>query len=156
MAPEDIQKTAIATPFDLFEFFRMSFGLKNAAQTFQRFIDEVLWGLHFSYAYTDEVLVASSSTEEHIQHLRMVLECFKQYDLLIKPSKCVFGMITLEFSGHQVNSEGIKPLEKKVKASLDLPLPSIRKKLCRFLDLINYYHRFVIGNCVCNVKYVTV
>ena len=69
MAPDDIQKTAITTPFGLFEFLRMPFGLQNAAQTFQRFIDEVLRGLHFSYAYIDDVLVASTSTEEHIQHL---------------------------------------------------------------------------------------
>ena len=92
MAPEAIQKTAITTPFGLSEFLRMPFGLKNAAQTFQCFIDEVLRGLHFSYAYIDDVLVASSSTEEHIQHLRMVLERFKQYGLLIKPSKCVLGV----------------------------------------------------------------
>ena len=143
MAPDDIQKTAITTPFGLFEFLRMPFGLKNAAQTFQRFIDEVLRGLHFSYAYIDDVLVASTSTEEHIQHLWMVLECFKQYGVIIKPSKCVLGVTTLEFLGHQVNSDGIQPLEEKVKAILDFPLPSTRKKLHQFLGLINFYHRFV-------------
>ena len=104
----------------------MPFGLKNAAQTFQRFIDEVLRGLHSSYAYIDDVLVASSSTEKHIQHLRMVLECFKQYGLLIKPSKCVLGVTSLELLGHQVSSEGITPLEEKVKVILDFPLPSTR------------------------------
>ena len=143
VAPEDIQKTAITTPFGLFEFLRMPFGLQNAAQTFQRFIDQVLRGLPFSYAYIDDVLVASSSTEEHIQHLRMVLERFKQYGVIIKPSKCVLGVTTLEFLGHQVNSEGIKPLEEKVKAILDFPLPLTRQKLRQFLGLINFYHRFV-------------
>ena len=107
VAPDDIQKTAITTPFGLFEFLRMPFGLKNAAQTFQRFIDEVLRGLHFSYAYIDDILVASTSTEEHIQHLQVVLERFKQYGVIIKPSKCVLGVTTLEFLGHQVNSDGI-------------------------------------------------
>ena len=145
MAPEDIQKTAITTPFSLFEFLRMPFGLQNAAQTFQRFIDQVLRGLPFSYAYIDDVLVASSSTEEHIQHLRMVLEHFKQYGVIIKPSKCVLGVTTLEFLGHQVNSEGIKLLEEKVKAILDFPLPSTHQKLRQFLGLINFYHRFVRG-----------
>ena len=121
----------------------MPFGLKNAAQTFQRFIEEVLRRLHFSYAYIDDVLVASSSTEKHIQYLWMVLEPFKQYCLLIKPSKYVL-VTTLEFLGHQVSSEGIKPLEEKVKAILDFPLlPSTCKKLCQFLGLINFYHHFV-------------
>ena len=56
--PSSIHKTAITTPFGLFEFVRMPFGLRNAAQTFQRFIDEVLRDLHFSYAYIDDVLMA--------------------------------------------------------------------------------------------------
>ncbi len=65
VTPEHIPKTAIATPFGLFEFLQMPFGLRNAAQTFQRFIDEVLRGLDFTYAYIDDILIASSSAEEH-------------------------------------------------------------------------------------------
>jgi len=67
--PADIPKTTIITPFRLYEFLRMPFGLKNVAQSFQRFIDEVLCGLHFTYAYINDVLIASSSPEEHVQHL---------------------------------------------------------------------------------------
>ena len=62
--PSDIPKTAVTTPFGLFEFTRMPFGLRNAAQTFQRFIDQVLWavwGLTFCYAYINDLLIASSS-----------------------------------------------------------------------------------------------
>ena len=65
IAYDDIAKTAITTPFGLYEFVRMPFGLRNAAQTFQRFIDEVLRGLPFAYAYLDDVLFASSSPAEH-------------------------------------------------------------------------------------------
>ena len=67
--PADIAKTAIITPFGLFEFLRMSFGLRNAAQTFQRFIDMILHGLHFCYAYIDDLLIASHNAEEHETHL---------------------------------------------------------------------------------------
>ena len=70
--PADIPKTAVITPFGLFEFVRMPFGLRNAAQTFQRFIDQVLRGLPFSYAYLDDILVASKDMEEHLTHLRQV------------------------------------------------------------------------------------
>ena len=57
----------------------MSFGLKNAAQTFQRFIDQVLQGLHFTYVYINDVLIASHSPEEHLQHLRTVFHRLQQY-----------------------------------------------------------------------------
>ena len=68
MAEDHIYKTAITTPFGLYEFKRMPFGLKNAAQTFQRFINEVLSGLDFAYAYIDDVLVASNNEDDHIKH----------------------------------------------------------------------------------------
>ncbi|XP_071449484.1 uncharacterized protein [Hetaerina americana] len=70
VCPDDISKTAIITPFGLFEFPCMPFGLRNAAQTFQRFIDGVLRGLDHSYAYLDDILVASMDVEEHERHLR--------------------------------------------------------------------------------------
>ena len=81
VAPEDIPKTAIATPFGLFEFVRMPFGLRNAAQTFQRFIDQVLRGLPFSFAYLDDILVASHNAAEHLEHLREVFARLREHGL---------------------------------------------------------------------------
>ena len=89
--PSDISKTAITTPFGLFEFQRMPFGLRNTAQTFQRFMDQVLHGLDFCYIYIDDVLIASNTPEEHKVHLCLMLQRFKQYSILINPAKCVFG-----------------------------------------------------------------
>ena len=85
----------------------MPFGLKNAAQSFQRFIDEVLHGLHFTYAYIDDVLIASSNPKEHFQHLQTVFERFKRYGVIINPSKSEVGVSKLHFLGHQVDSAGI-------------------------------------------------
>ncbi|KAG8179878.1 hypothetical protein JTE90_017410 [Oedothorax gibbosus] len=67
--PSDVHKTAIATPFGLFESTRMQFGLCNAASTFQRFIDNVIRDLHSTYAFIDDILVASTTEEEHLVHL---------------------------------------------------------------------------------------
>ena len=78
MEPADIPKTAITTPFGLYEFLRMPFGLRNAVQIFQRFIDQVVRGLPFCYAYIDDVLIASSTPDEHKQHLRQTLERLKR------------------------------------------------------------------------------
>ena len=72
--PADIPKTAVTTPFGLFEFVKMPFGLRNAAQTFQRFMDQVLRGVTSAYAYIDDVLVASSTPEQHLKDLQTVFE----------------------------------------------------------------------------------
>jgi len=112
--PDDIAKTAIVMPFGLFEFPYMSFGLQNAMQTFQRFIDEVLRDLDFCYAYTDDMLVASTSEGEHKQHLRTLFQCFNNYGVLLKPAKCVFGATEVTFLGYTVSAAGTRPLEEKV------------------------------------------
>jgi hypothetical protein len=70
--PNDIQKTAITTPFCLFEVLFMSFGLRNAAQTFQRFMDDILRRLDFCFAYLDDILISSRSLEDHERHLRAI------------------------------------------------------------------------------------
>ena len=137
-----ISKTAINTPFGLFKFVRMSFGLRNAAQTFQRFI-EVLRDLHFCYTYIDDVLIASSTPEEHKQHLKLVFDCFRQFGVIINPTKCELGVSELTFLGHYLNSQGVRPLEDKVKAIQDFPQPTTQRKLREFLGLINFYHRFL-------------
>ena len=72
VAEEDIPKTAIITPFGLIDLRFMTFGLRHAAQTFQRFIDKVLRGLDFCCACIDDILIASTSLEEHLQHLETV------------------------------------------------------------------------------------
>ena len=69
MAPSSIPKTAVVTPFGLWEFLRMPFGLKNAAQSFQRLMDGILRDIPFAFVYLDDILVASRSSQEHAQHL---------------------------------------------------------------------------------------
>ena len=85
--PSDIPKTAVTTPFGLFEFVRMPFGLRNAAQTFIRFIDQVLRGLTCCYAYIDDLLIASASPEEHKVHLRHVVQWLNDHRIVINPAK---------------------------------------------------------------------
>ena len=144
--PADIPKTAISTPFGLFEFVRMPFGLRNAAQSFQRFMDQVLRGLDFCYIYIDDLLVASASPDQHMEHLRLVFERLRHYGMIINPQKCKFGVASVEFLGHLVDSTGIHPLQDKVQAIRDFPQPTTKRQLRTFLGLVNFYHRF-IPNC---------
>jgi hypothetical protein len=123
-----VPKTAITTPFGLYEFVRMPFGLRNAAQSFQRFMDQVLRGLDFCFDYVDDLLVASSSPEEHVRHLRLIFERLAAYGLTINPSKCVWGVPSLDFLGHRVSSKGIEPLEEKVQAVRTFPQPTSQQR----------------------------
>lgn len=141
--PQDIPKTAITTPFGLFEYVRMPFGLRNAAQTFQRFISEVVRGLHFVIAYIDDLLVFSSTEQQHEQHLQQLFSRLQEYGLVVNAKKCIFGVPELEFLGFHVSSEGIRPLEHKVKAITDFPRPTTIRQLRRFLGLVNFHRRFV-------------
>ena len=87
VAEDDIPKTAVTTPFGLFEFVRMPFGLRNAAQSFQRFVDQVLHGLDFCFVYIDDILIASSDPETHRKHVRLVLQRLQEHGLVINPAK---------------------------------------------------------------------
>ena len=145
VAEEDIKKTAITTPFGLFEFTRMPFGLRNAAQTFQRLIDEVLRGLPFAFAYIDDVLIASRDTKEHENHMLQIFERLAHFGLKINVSKCDFAVSKLNFLGHMIDEQGITPVPEKVTAMQNFPQPTSLRQLRRFLGLINYYRRFIPG-----------
>ena len=71
---EDIPKNAIITPFGLYKFLRMPFGLKNAAQAFQRLMDTVYQGLDFAFVYIEDILVASWDIKTHKEHLRLLFQ----------------------------------------------------------------------------------
>lgn len=121
----------------------MPFGLRNAAQTFQRFIDQVLRDLPFVYAYIDDLLVASNSAEEHFSHLEQLFERLDEYSVVINVNKCVLGADNVEFLGHFVTADGITPLPEKIKAIVDFPAPNSLRQLRRYLGLVNFYRRFV-------------
>ncbi|KAG8185230.1 hypothetical protein JTE90_002759 [Oedothorax gibbosus] len=89
--PEDIGKTAVITLFGLFEFVFTPFGLRNAGQTCQRYMHQVLSGLDFCFPYLDDILIASSNESEHEDHLKQVLDSLRQHSLKLNPAKCNLG-----------------------------------------------------------------
>ena len=117
--------------------------LRNAAQTFQRFIDEVLTDLDFCYACIDDVLVASALEEEHKQHLHTLFQRFNEYGVLLNPAKCVFGVTEVTFLSYTVSAAGTRPLEEKVAAINLFQQPVLVKELRRFLGMLNFYQRFI-------------
>jgi len=141
----DIAKTAIITPFGLFEFRRTPFGLRNAGQTFQRMMDQVLWGLPYCFVYLDDILVASTSHEEHVQHLQEVLTRLQQHGLVLNAEKCVLGVESVDYLGHQVSASGISPLPDRVAAITKFPRPTTVRGLQTYLGMVNFYRRFLRG-----------
>ena len=106
---ESIPKTAIATPYGLFEFLQMSFSLRNAAQSFHWFMDQVLRGPHFVYSYLDNILIARTMSEEHHVHLCQVFFCLGDHGLQVHPSKCALGCNFTQLSWFP----GRRPMEDK-------------------------------------------
>jgi hypothetical protein len=84
----------------------MPFGLRNAGQTFQRLMDQVLAGLDFVFVYLDDILIASPDERTYQQHLRAVLEWLQEAGLVLNPEKCLFGVSAVEFLGHHITAEG--------------------------------------------------
>lgn len=140
---EDVPKTAVTTPFGLFEFLFMPFGLSNAAATFQRFMHQVLGEFDFCVPYFDDVLIASKNEDEHLMHLKQIFQRFSEYGVTLNVNKCVLGQSSVNFLGHLVTAKGITPLPDKVTAIVNFPQPVTVKELRRFLAIINFYRRFI-------------
>ncbi len=113
MHPDDIPKTAIITPFGLFEFLRLPFGLRNARSTFQGMMDWVLAEFPIVFAYLDDIVVASKSLEQHEKDVEEVFP--PASGLLAWPTdgeKCEFAVQEVQFIGHHVTAEGIRHFRK--------------------------------------------
>jgi hypothetical protein len=145
MQKSDIPKTAIITPFGLFEFLYMPFGLSNAAQTFQRLMDSLFHDFPFVFIYLDDMLIFSRSCSEHLCHLDTVLAVLAENGLHINPAKCQFAQPEVDFLGHHVTASGLSPIASHTQPILDFPTPSDVKMLQKNLGMLNFYRRFLPG-----------
>lgn len=124
VAEEDVKKTTITIPFELNEFTRMPSGLCNAAQTFQRLIDEVLRELLFAFAYIDDVLIASHVMNEHQDHMHQVFKRLAHFGLKTNVYKCDFAVSKLTFLGHMIDEHRIMSVPENVAAIQNFPQPT--------------------------------
>lgn len=123
VSEDDIARTAIITSFGLYELCRMPFGLRNAAQTCQQFIDDVCRDPDFVFVYLDDILIASSSLDEHLQHLRALFQRLSDRGLVINPAECEFGKSEVNFLSHTISAAGIRPHITCVEAVRTFPVP---------------------------------
>ena len=130
--PTDRHKTAIITPIGLFEYTTMPFGLRNSGNTFQPFIDEVIYDLDFCFAYVDDILVASHSLEEHEIHLNILMHRFETFGLTLHKDKCQTAVPEVQFLGHVINQHGVQPIPNKIDAIASFSKPTNLRGLRRF------------------------
>lgn len=141
----DEWKTAFNTPLGHFEYLVMPFGLTNAPAVFQCLINDVLRDMlnRFVFVYLDDILIFSQTLQEHVQHVRLVLQRLLENRLYVKAEKCDFHVHSVHFLGFVVERGQIKADPDKVKAVADWPKPSNRRELQRFLGFANFYRRFI-------------
>jgi RNase H-like domain found in reverse transcriptase/Reverse transcriptase (RNA-dependent DNA polymerase)/Integrase zinc binding domain/PHD-finger/Integrase core domain len=126
-----------------FEWVRMPFGLVNASSTFQRLMDEILGDLEFAAAYLDDVFIFSSTWEEHLQHISIVLERLLAYNVKLKLVKCIFGATSIKCLGHVVGGGKVVPDPEKLAAIVNMPEPLDLKMLRSFIGMASYYRQYI-------------
>jgi hypothetical protein len=145
IAEEDRAKTGFVTKNGHWEWIAMPMGLTNAPATFQRVMNLILHGLNWKscLVYLDDIIVFSSTFDEHLERLGQVLDKLEEANIFLKLPKCTFCTDTVEYLGHIVSSQGVMPDPKKIERLQGMKSPSNIKEVRSFLGLAGYYRRFV-------------
>ena len=136
-------KSTFVTPTDKYEFTRCPFGLMQAPAYFQRLINKVLADLDFAFGYLDDILIYSPDVPTHLVHMRQLFQRLREADLKLNREKCNFFKSHIQYLGHLISGEGIKPLPEKLESIKEMPPPTTPKEVKQFLGLIGYYRKFV-------------
>ena len=145
MLPADEHKTASKTQHGHWEFKVMPLGLTNALATFQQIMNTIFAPMlrKFVLVFVDDILVYSTSLEEHLNHLQQVFHLLHEHHFLLKYSKCSFATQSLEYLGHIISAAGVATDPTKIQAVKEWPIPTDLKQLRGFLDLSGYYRKFI-------------
>ena len=143
--PQDRPKTAFSTPYGLFQYKRVPFGLCNGPATYSRLIQLALGGIPLSIAipYLDDIIVLSEDIPSHLKHLRQVLQVHRKAGLKLQPSKCFIFQEEVEYLGHLVSKHGVKVIPSYVQIVKDWPFPQTKSEVRIFLGKVGYYRRFI-------------
>lgn len=134
--------SAFITPGGLYSYQVMAFGLRNAPSTFQRLINTVLFGLDGCAAYLDDVVVYSDTWDQHVLRISALFKRLSEAGLTVNLAKCEFGRATVTYLGKVVGRGEVRPVDAKVTAIVQYPVPVTKKELMRFLGMAGYYRGF--------------
>lgn len=142
---EDKPKTAFVTPMGFWEFNRMPQGVTNAPSTFQRVMEKCVGSLNLKevLVFLDDLIVFSSTLEEHEERLMHVLGRLREFGLKLSTDKCHFFRTSVKYLGHVVSEKGVETDPTKIAALTTWPKPQNVKELKSFLGFSGYYRRFI-------------
>ena len=140
---ESKRLAVINTHKGLFAYNRLPFGVSAAPPIFQRTIESILQGIPNVCVYLDDILVTGKTTAEHLRTLEDVLKKLESAGVKLKRGKCSFLLPSVEYLGHHISAEGLRPTKEKVRAIADAPAPQNVSQLRSFLGLVNYYGKFL-------------
>ncbi|UYV83454.1 hypothetical protein LAZ67_23001089, partial [Cordylochernes scorpioides] len=145
MHPESVPKTGFVTNNGHYEFLVMPFGLKNAASTFQKIIQQVIGTLLWKgvCVFQDDIIIYSSSFSQHMNLIKQVFEKLLEYNIKLKFNKCSFAQSQVKYLGHIIGHNKVKPDPDEIKSVQDLPQPTTVKGIRRFIGLANFYRKFI-------------
>ena len=142
LTADSIPKTALTSPFGKYEYVKVPFRLAQAPAYFQELMTGVLMDLPFAMAYLD-IIIYSSTPEEHLQHIKTVFEKLCHAKLSMKLSKCHFFAKEIQYLGHILGVEGIRPVPAKTEAIKAMHPPVNPKQVHAFLGLVGYYRKII-------------
>ena len=139
------EKTAFVTRRGIYKFNVLAFGLSNAPAIFQRLMDLVLLGLNWQIclAFLDDVIVMSSTFEQHLDQLCQVFERLRGVNLKLNAGKCHLMQEKVKFLGSVISKDGIAPDPEKVRAVTEWPVPTDLKQVRGFVALASYYRKHI-------------
>jgi hypothetical protein len=138
------EKTAFVIEDHLYQFTRMPFGLCNGPPTFQRLMNYALRDVLGKKAlvYLDDVIIFSDTFEQHLKDLREVFELIREAKLTLKFKKCQFLQRSVNYLGHVITAEGIKPDPAKIEQIKNYKIPASADEVRSFLGFVGYYRKF--------------
>ncbi len=140
---ESANLLVINTPFGLYRYNRLPFGVASAAAIFQRCLHTLTAQVKGSANYLDDIVVTGESEEEHLQNLNLLLKTLNEWGLRVNLDKCDFFKEQITYLGHVLDSSGIRPTGENSTAIQQLPVPVNLQQLQSFLGKINYYGKFI-------------
>ena len=135
--------TTFNTPVGRYRWLRLPFGIRCASEIYQRIMDQMLEGVEGAYAIIDDILIAGRDEEHHDQILKEVVKRATNFNLKLNFDKCSIRQPSVTYMGHIISSQGLQVDAEKVNAIVNMPAPTDKDGVRRFLGMVQYVSKFI-------------